>query len=168
MAIWNVKTYHKKSCEQRELYLNNNLDRDGKITVIDGFRLCEYEIETTDDNFPDFKFVSMYGEDGKKDSIDLNNCYNGNIENSMLIEMYDGGCWGEVIFENFDNEEEEDRLRELIEEEGAYALEESDEGWFLDETEVWVCGPLVVTDEEGNERIIVADENGNVVNFEEE
>ena len=58
------------------------------------------------------------------------------------------------------------RSREFIEEEGTWALEDEGE-WYLDETEVWVWGPISVTDEDGNERIIIADENGNVTDFKE-
>ena len=169
MAIWTIKTHYKKSCEQRELFLNSNLDKDGKIFVVDGFRFCEYTIETTDDNFPDIQFTEVPGGGGKKDSLDLNNLNGSNIENAELVEMFDGGCWGDVIFEGFEDEEEEDRLRELIDEEGSYALEESDEGWFLDETEVWVWGPLEISNEDGSiSRIIVANDDGNVVDFKEE
>ena len=65
-----------------------------------------------------------------------------------------------------EDEEEVERLEEFISEEGAWALE--DEGdWYLDETEVWVWGPLLVIDEDGNERIIIADDDGNVLDFKE-
>ena len=169
MAWWTVKTYYKKSCEQRELFLNHNLDNDIKVTVIDGFRFCEYSVETSDDNFPEFQFVSSSGEGGKKDSIDLNNCYTGNIESTELVGMYDGGCWGETIVEGTDDEEEIERIQELVSEEGSYALEDIDEGWFLDESEVWVWGPLEVTSEDGTiERIICADADGNLIDFKEE
>ena len=62
---------------------------------------------------------------------------------------------------------QEEELEEFINENGAYALE--DEGdWYLSDTECWVWGPLELEDEEGNVRIIIADEDGNVVDFEEE
>ena len=63
-------------------------------------------------------------------------------------------------------EEEEQQVREFLEEEGTWALEDEGE-WYLDETEVWVWGPISVTDDAGNERIICADENGNVTDFKE-
>ena len=57
----------------------------------------------------------------------------------------------------------------LVNEEGAYALEEDGDGnWYLDETECWVWGPLEVTDDEGNVRIIIADAEGNVTDFKDE
>jgi hypothetical protein len=83
--------------------------------------------------------------------------------------MFDGGCWGDIEIEGIEDEDEEDRLRVLIEEEGSYAIEDDGDGnWYLDETEVWVWGPLEVIDEAGNSRIIIADENGNVTDFKEE
>jgi hypothetical protein len=45
---------------------------------------------------------------------------------------------------------------------------EDDGDWYLDETEVWVWGPLEVTDDEGNTRIITADNNGNMIDFVDE
>jgi hypothetical protein len=81
--------------------------------------------------------------------------------------MFDGGCWGDIEIEGIEDEDEEQRLRDLIEEEGSYSLEDNDD-WYLDETECWVWGPLEIEDEDGNVRIIIADEDGNVVDFEDE
>ena len=164
MAWFTVKTFYKKSCEQHEYFVQRG--GQGKIKVTDGFRSCEYNVETNDDKFPEFEFTFVPGGDGKKDSLDLNNLYGNNIESSELVEMFDGGCWGDIEIEGVD-EDEEERLRELISEEGSYAIED-DGDWYLDETEVWVWGPLEVTDEDGNTRIICADEDGNIVDFDDE
>ena len=164
MAIWTIRTHYKKSCEQREFFYQRK--GDGKIISTDGFRRCEYTIETTDDAFPDIHFEEMPNGDGKKDSIDLNNLVGDNIDNTELVEMFDGGCWGDIEFEGLTLEQEEE-LEELIDEEGLYSLE--DEGdWYLSDTEVWVWGPLEVEDEDGNIRIIIADADGNVIDFVEE
>ena len=166
MAIWTVRTHYKKSCEQIEYFAHPKYK--GMIVVRDGFRFCEYEIETNDDNPPEFEFEEVPGGDGKVDSINLNCCSVNNIENSELIEMFDGGCWGDIEFPEDMDEEEQERLQALIEEEGAYALEEG-EGWLLDETDVWVWGPIEICNEEGDiVRIICADADGNVVDFKEE
>jgi hypothetical protein len=67
------------------------------------------------------------------------------------------------------DEDEIERLTELMDEEGYYALEEEDDPWQLDETEVWVWGPIEICDEDGNTvRIICADEDGNVIDFKDE
>jgi hypothetical protein len=165
MAIWTIRTHYKKSCEQIEYYYNRNIPG-AKIIVRDGFRRAEFTIETTDDEFPAIEFDEVPGGDGKRDSLDLFGLIGDNIDSTELVEMFDGGCWGDIEIEGVD-EEEEERLREFIDEEGAYALE--DEGdWYLSDTECWVWGPLELEDEEGNTRIIIADEDGNVVDFEEE
>jgi hypothetical protein len=165
MAWWTVKTYYKKNVEQHEYFRHN--ESGATICVKDGFRFAEYNVETTDDNPPEFNFTQCPGGSEEADSIDLNSCFGDNVESTELVEMFDGGCWGDIEIEGIDDEEEENRLRELIEEEGSYALEE-DGDWYLDETEVWVWGPLEVTDEAGNTRIICADADGNVVDFKEE
>lgn len=164
MAIWTIRTHYKKSCEQREFFVQR--DGDGKILVTDGFRRCEYTIETTDDEFPDIQFTEMPNGDGKKDSLDLNNLDGDNIENTELVEMFDGGCWGDVEIEGLDEDEEEE-VREFLDENSVYELED-DGNWYLEDTEVWVWGPLEIEDEDGNVRIIIADEEGNVVDFVEE
>ena len=169
MAWWTIKTYYKKSCEQIEYFRNREIDG-AQVIVRDGFRFAEYQIETSDDNFPEFEFTEVPGGDGKKDSLDLNSLYGGNIESTELVEMFDGGCWGDTEVEGIDDEDEVERIQELISEEGSYALEEDGDGdWYLDETEVWVWGPLEVSNEDGTiTRIICADEEGNVVDFKEE
>lgn len=165
MATWTIRTHYKKSCEQIEYYYNRNIP-DAKIIVRDGFRRAEFTIFTTDDEFPAVEFEEVPGGDGKTDSLDLFSLIGDNIDSTELVEMFDGGCWGDVEIEGVDDEDEEERLRELIEEEGAYALED-DGDWYLEETECWVWGPLEIEDEDGNVRIIIADEDGNVIDFEE-
>ena len=168
MALWTVKTHYKKSCEQHEFFYNRKI-KGAKITVKDGFRFAEFSVETNDDEFPQFDFTQVPGGDGKKDSVDLFDCFGDNVEQTELVEMFDGGCWGDIEIEGIDDEDEADRLRELIEEEGAYALEDDGDGdWYLSDTECWVWGPLEVIDEDGNSRTICADEDGNVIDFEEE
>jgi hypothetical protein len=166
MAWWKIKTYYKKSVEQVEYFVNR--ETNGKIIVRDGYRFAEYDVETNDGNPPDIKFTEVPGGNGAVDSIDLNSCFGDNVESTELVEMFDGGCTFDVEFEGINDEEEEERLRELIEEEGSYAVEEDGDGdWYLDETEVWVWGPLEITNEDGYHRIVVADDNGNVVDFKE-
>ena len=167
MAIWTIRTYYKKSCEQHEHFYHRNIDG-AKIIVKDGYRSAEFTIETTDDEFPQIEFDCVPGGDGKTDSVDLFSLNGNNIESTELVEMFDGGCWGDIEIEGVD-EDEEERLRELINEEGSYALEEDGDGdWYLSDTECWVWGPLEIEDEDGNVRIICADEDGNMIDFEEE
>jgi hypothetical protein len=163
MATWTVKTHYKKSCEQHEHYVQR--EGNGRILVTDGFRFAEFTVETSDDNFPEFEFIEVPGGNGKKDSLDMYSLEGNNIESSELVEMFDGGCWGDIEIEGIEDDDEVEELEEFINENGAYALE--DEGdWYLEDTEVYVWGPLSVTnDETGEERIIIADEDGNVTDF---
>ena len=165
MASFTVKTYYKKSCEQHEYYVQRNST--GRVKVTDGFRFCTYTVETTDGEFPKFEFTTVPGGNADKDSIDMNSIDGENIESSELVEMFDGGCWGDVEIKGVEDEVEVERLEELINEEGAYALED-DGTWYLEDTEVWVWGPLEVTDDAGNTRIIIADTDGNTVDFDPE
>ena len=164
MAYWTVKTYHKKNVEQHEYFVQR--EGSGRIKVIDGFRWATFRVTTTDDNFPEFEFEEVPGGNGACDSLNLFSVSGPNIEESELIDMFDGGCWGDIEIEGLD-EEEEEKVREFIEEEGAWALEDDGE-WYLDETECWVWGPIEVTNDETDEvRIIIADDEGNVTEFKE-
>jgi hypothetical protein len=166
MAQWTIRTYQKKSCEQIEYFYNRKTK--GKIIVRMGFRNAEFSLETNDDEFPDIEFAEVPGGDGKKDSIDLYSCFGSNVDETELIDMNDGGHWFDIEFEDVD-EDEEERLRKLIEEDGSYALEDDGEGdWYLSDTEVWVWGPVEVTNEDGNSRVVCADEDGNMIDFEED
>jgi hypothetical protein len=166
MAIWTIRTHYKKSCEQHEHFYHRNLDG-AKVIVKDGYRSAEFNIFTSDDNFPAIEFTEVPGGDGKRDSVDLFSLIGENIDSTDLIEMYDGGCWGDIEIEGVEDEDEVERLRELINEEGSYALEDDGDGdWYLSDTECWVWGPLEIEDEAGNVRIIIADEDGNVVDFD--
>ena len=165
MAQYTVRTYYKKSCEQHEYFYHK--DYKGPIIVKDGFRRAEFTVDTTDDEFPEFDFTEVPGGDGKKDSVDLYSCFGDNVEDTQLVEMFDGGCWGDVEFPEDMDEDEQERLQEFISEEGSYALED-EEGWNLSDTECWVWGPLEVEDEEGNVRIICADKDGNMIDFKED
>ena len=166
MASWIVRTYYKKSVEQHEYFIQRN--GDGRIKVIDGFRSATFRINTTDDNFPEFEFEKVPGGDGKQDSLNLFFVTGPNVEDSELIDMFDGGCWGDIEIEGLD-EDEEEQIREFIDENGTWALEDEGE-WYLDETECWVWGPIEITneDDESISKIIIADENGNVTEFVED
>ena len=166
MAQWTVSTYYKKSCQEVEHWVRRK--GEGKITVTNGFRRGEWTVETSDDNPPEFEFDFVPGGDGKKDSIDMCNCEVNNIESVELVEMFDGGCWYDVEFEGLTLEEEEE-LEEFIEENSIYDLEDRDDGWYNDETEWWIWGPIEIKNENGERvRIICANEDGNVVDFVEE
>ncbi len=165
MANWKVSPYYKKSCEEHEHYT-----KDG-MTIIrkTGYRGASFYVETNDDNPPEFEFDFVPGGDGKKDSIDMYNAFGNNIENVELESMWDG-CWEDIEWPEDMDEEEQERLQELIEEEGdIYDVLENQEGWSQIETEAWIWGPILIENDAGETvRIIVADEDGNVTDYKDE
>jgi len=170
MAIWTVSTHYKKNVQEVETYLQSDdfNNGNGQITVTNGFRWGKWEVTTADDNPPQFEFTEVPGGDGKKDSIDMLNCTVNNIENVELISMDDGGCWYDVEVEGLD-EEAEAEIREFLDENSPYELEERDDGWYQEETEWWIWGPIEIQNEAGETvRIICADADGNVIDYEDE
>lgn len=164
MATWQVSTHYKKSCEEHEHYVKD------EQTIIrkTGFRGATFIVETSDDNPPEFEFDFVPGGDGKRDSINMYNCCVNNIENVELDSMWDG-CWEDIDFPDDMPEEEQERLMEVIEEHGVYSALEDEEGWSQNETEAWIWGPIEICDENGKSvRIIIADDEGNVIDFTEE
>ena len=167
MAFWIVKTYHKKNVEQHEYFVQR--EGEGRIKVIDGFRWATFRVETDDDNFPEFEFTQVPGGNDASDSVDLFSCSANNIVGSEMIDMFDGGCWGDVEIEGIEDEEELEKLNEFIEENGTWALEDEGE-WYLDETECWVWGPIEITNEdnESQTKIIIADAEGTVTDYKDD
>jgi len=167
MAIWTVSTYHKKSCQETEHWVQD--EGEGSITVRNGFRYGEWTVETDGDNPPEFEFTEVPGGDGRKDSINMLDCEVNNIESVELVEMFDGGCWYDVIIEGLD-EDAEETLQEFIDENSIYDLEGREEdSWSQDDSEWWIWGPIEIKNEAGERvRIICADADGNVVDFVEE
>ena len=164
MAIWTVRTYHKKNVQEVETYVQDN--GNGHITVTNGFRWGSWTVETSDDNPPEFEFTEVPGGDGSKDSINMLDCEVNNIDNVELIDMDDGGCWYNIEVEGLD-EDAEQEIREFLDENGVYELEErEDDPWHQDETEWWIWGPIEIQNEAGDiVRIICADADGNVIDF---
>ena len=166
MATWTVSTYHKKNVQEVETYLQQ--DGEGKVVVTNGFRWGTWTVETSDDNPPEFEFTEVPNGDGRKDSINMLDCSVNNIEDVELDSMDDGGCWYDVDVTDLD-EEQQAEIEDFLEENSPYELEErEDEGWYQDETEWWIWGPIQITNDKGYSRIIIADDNGNVVDFKED
>jgi hypothetical protein len=165
MATWKVYPLYKKSCEEHEHYTKDGMT----IVRKTGFRGASFVVETDNDNPPEFEFDFVPGGDGSKDSIDMHNCSVNNIESSELDHMWDG-CWEDIVYPEEMDEEEKERLQALIEESGdVYDVLENQEGWSQNDTEAWIWGPIVIEDENENRvRVIVADDNGNVVDYKEE
>lgn len=163
MATWKVSTHYKKSCEEHEYFV-----KDGQTIVrVNGFRWATFTVETTDNSPPQFEFDCVPGGDGRQDSVDMYNCAGPNIEN-VELDMMDDGWYSDIRFPDDMDEEEQERLQELIDEEGVYGALEEIEGWQLDETQAWIWGPILIEDENNNQvKIVVADESGNCVEFKD-
>lgn len=164
-TLWRVKTYHKKCCQQIEYFTHP--DYSDPLIVSDGFRWCEYYVETDDGEPPNFEFTYVPDGDGNKDSIDLNNCCHNNIVSSELIQLIDGGCFGGPEWPQDMDQDTQNELQDFVDENGYLALEHG-KGWNLTETEVWVWGPIEICDSDDNSiKIIIADQDGNISEFQE-
>jgi hypothetical protein len=162
MANWKVSPYYKKSCEEHEYYV-----KDGDTIVRKtGFRGATFMVETSDARPPEFEFTFVPGGDGAQDSIDMYCCSVNNIVNVELDSMWDG--WYEDIeFPDSMDDDERERLMELIEEHGVYDALENEEGWLQSETEAWIWGPILIEDENDVQvRIVCADGDGKMMDFE--
>ena len=164
-TTWRVSPYYKKSCEEHEHYTKDGMTIKRKT----GYRGATFIVETNDGNPPEFEFDFVPGGDGRKDSINMYSCDSNNIESVELESMWDG-CWEDIDFPEEMDEDEVERLQDLIEEEGdIYDVLENQEEWSQDDTEAWIWGPILIEDEHGNRvKIVIADENGNCVEFKED
>jgi hypothetical protein len=162
MAVWTVSTYYKKSIEEVEHFVKDGME----IVHRTGWRGGSWTVTTLDDNPPEFEFDVVPGGTDAKDSIDMNNSYVNNIEEIEMNETYDG-CYDDTEWPDDIDEDEKAAIEEKMEEEGYYsAFEEND--WTHTDTEMWIWGPILIEGENDYRRIIVADEDGNVVDFDEQ
>ena len=162
LTAWTVSTYYKKSIEEVEYFV-----KDGQTIVHrTGWRGGSWTVYTNDGKPPVFEFGQVPGGDGNTDSIDMNSCYVNNIEEVEMNETWDG-CWDDTEWPDDMDEDEQAAIEEVMDEEGYYdAFEQND--WSHDETEMWIWGPILIEGDDGFRKIIIADENGNVTDFEEE
>lgn len=161
MAVWTVSPYYKKSIEEHEHFIKDGM----KIVHVTGWRGGSWSVTTSDDNPPEFEFVEVPGGDGKRDSLDMNNCYDNNIEEVEFLETWDG-CYDDTEWPDDIDEDERATIEEQMEEDSYYTAFENND-WTHDDTEMYIWGPILI---EGNgiRKIIVADENGNVSDFKED
>lgn len=137
MAIWIVRAKYKKSTVEREFF-----SKDGATIVVEnGWRGGSFSIETDSDDLPDIYVTNEAG-------LNIYDFYPEGVVSVEMQETYDG-CWMDIEFPEDMPEEEQERIQELIDDGYYYdALEE--EGFMHSETEMWLHGPLVVEDEDGN------------------
>jgi len=130
MAIWKISTREKKSCEEREFWT-----KDGKTLVrINGFRWGTFTVETSDDAPPEG--ITEENPDG----VDMYGYFGDNAEDGAALDSMDDGWYGDWEFPEDMTEEEQQHILDGYDEDG-YDFMETD-GWYNDETEAWLFGPL--------------------------
>ncbi len=132
MAVWKISTLEKKSCEEREIWI-----KDGEqIVRVNGFRWGTFTVETTDDNPPEG--ITADNPDG----IDMYSYSGENAPDGAELDSMDDGWLGDWEFPDDMDEDEQQRIMDGYDED-AYEFMEN-EGWYNDETEAWLFGPLEI------------------------
>ena len=139
---WTLYAKYKKSTVEREEFT-----KDGESVVVEtGWRSGSFTITTEGDDPPAY---DVKNEDG----VEIYGYYPDGVESVDLNETWDG-CWQDVEWPDSVSEEEQERLQERFDEEGYYSVLVDEEGWDQGDTEMWLHGPLVIEDGDGN---VVAD-----------
>jgi len=125
MATWKITNQYKKNAVERQFW-----SKDG-VTVIkdEGFRWGTWTCES--DERPD---VDLENPDGYEL---MATDYEWEME-----EMIDGS-WVEWTFPDDMDEEEQERIQALWDEDYFDGLE--GDGWYNDDTEHWIYGPITLT-----------------------
>ncbi len=124
MARWQITNMHKKSAVERQFW-----NQDGREFVKEeGYRWGTWECESTER--PDIDLDNPDGYELTATEYDWE-----------MIDMLDG-CWVEWSFDVSFNEEEIEAIQALWDEDYFEGLE--NEGWFVDETEQWIYGPITL------------------------
>ena len=129
MAIWTLKTLHKKSAVERQFWC-----KDGKVIIREeGYRWGEF-----------------YCESDEQPEIDLNNIDGYNLSESDYdweLTSLDDGCWSDWTFPEDMTEQEQAEIEAAWNEDYFDGMEEL--GWRNDDTEYILQGPLELSDEDG-------------------
>ena len=135
LTWWTVKTVDKKSVTEIEEFT-----KDGStLTHTTMFRWGSWKVATNDNNPPEFEF----NESGR---LDMNSCYENNIEEVELISM-DDGCYEDLEWSEDVSGDEQEKAQEIIDEDGLWELESH--GWNHYDTYVYVSGPLEISNKDG-------------------
>ena len=175
MAIWTVKNYKMRDCDE-VVYLTREPEGDN-IQIIVQYERIEYLVETNNENIPEFKFTRFPNGDTKIDSIILNGSPAGNIIRTEVKELVSPGS-AYALVDSLDYPETK-YIKTLIDSERIYGIASLIDGseanpcifapWTLvsEETEHWIWGPVQITNDQGFSKIIYADENGNIFDYKE-
>ena len=140
MAFFTLETAWKKSASVLEVW-----EKDGKeIRVEEAYRWGTVEIETEGDDVP---VIDYQNENDLDPYMDLDEDENKVVD--VQPGELDDQVYYDIQFSDNVDEDEQEELREFIQDEGVVELE--GEGWTLMTTDTTFVGPLVLKDEEGNE-----------------
>ena len=124
MARWQITNYHKKNAVERQFW-----HQDGREFIKEeGYRWGIWECES--DERPD---IDLDNPDGYELTV---TDYDWEMQ-----EMTDG-CWVDWTFKEGFDEEEQEQIQALWDEEYFEGLEEA--GWYNEETEHWIFGPITL------------------------
>lgn len=130
MATWKISNYEKKNAVEICYFLKDNV----VIKMEQGYRWGNWTCES--DERPD---------------IDLKNEEGYEVFGDYDWEIWDmeDGCWVDWTFPNDMSEQERERFMEIWDNDYYEGLE--NEGWINYETEYWIFGPLLLTNEDTGE-----------------
>jgi hypothetical protein len=124
MARWQITNYHKKNAVERQFW-----HQDGREFIKEeGYRWGIWECES--EERPD---IDLDNPDGYELTV---TDYDWEMQ-----EMTDG-CWVDWTFKEGFDEEEQEQIQSLWDEEYFEGLENA--GWYNEETEQWIFGPLTL------------------------
>ena len=129
MAVWILKTLHKKSAVEKQFWC-----KDDKVIIREeGYRWGEF-----------------YCERDEQPEIDLDNADGYNLSESDYdweLTSLDDGCWADWTFPDDMTEEEQAEIETAWDEDYFDGMEEL--GWTNNDTEYILQGPLELSDEDG-------------------
>jgi len=82
-----------------------------------------------------------------------------------MIETWDG-CYEDMEWPDDIDADEQTAIEEAVDE-GDYFSALQDNDWLDGETEMWIWGPILIEGNNNFRKVIIADEEGKVVEFEE-
>jgi hypothetical protein len=128
MARWQIQNYQKKNAVERQLW-----HKDDQVLIKEeGYRWGIWECES--DTKPD---IDLDNPDGWESTDEWE-----------FVEMIDG-CWIDWVYPKNMTEEEQEQLMEIYDNDWYEGLE--NEGWYHHDTEIYLYGPLHLTNKDSGE-----------------
>ena len=132
MATWKISNYHKKNAVERQYW-----NKDGKAIIRE----------------EGFRWGTWYCESDIKPDIDLTNPDGFEVswteDHEWEMDSMDDGCWGDLEAGKGATDKDLEEFDEAWEEDSYEGVERL--GWSNDDTEYWLYGPLVLTNEDTKE-----------------